>query len=148
RLHERDVQRMLPAYQLAEDHPGTLFVMRRNDLPKSLPGHGLIRDDDIQDLERGGEQLAVVHLGTEVGLPPEERLARGYDRQHVAALYRPVGIGGHDMTAPPDGVDEGGDPGLREVLLAVREALAHALRIRRDRVRASHHLGVGAEPTL
>src|SRR5215510_10494558 len=95
------------AYQLAEDHPGTLVDMRRIDLPKSFPGHGLIRDDDIHDLERGGEQLAVVHLGTEVGLPLKERLARGHDRKHVAALYRPVGIGGHDMAAPPDGVDEG-----------------------------------------
>ena len=51
------------------------------------------------------------------------------------------------MAVPPDGVDEGGDPGLREALLEVREALAHELRIRRDRARAERHLGVGAELT-
>src|SRR5262249_31500196 len=102
------------AYQLAEHHPGPRVVMRRIDLPKSLTGHGLIRDDDIHDLERGSEQLTVVDLGTEVGLSPEERLARGHDRQHVAALYWPVEIGGHDMAAPPEGGDEGGGPGLPE----------------------------------
>src|SRR5262249_46398203 len=136
------------AYQLAEDHPGTLVDMRRIDLPKSFPGHGLIRDDDIHDLERGGEQLAVVHLGTEVGLPLKERLARGHDRKHVAALYRPVGIGGHDMAAPPDGVDEGGGPRLPPGLLAGRGEPAPAPPMQRTLSRAERPPGRRAAPPL